>query len=97
MLARENAGFNLDFFFATRFASLIGQSGGETPANNLPRTIQDWFENGTPSAYEAMIASDMISGWQNNHIVGGPPCWVPGFYGGQVLPIDSPVGTVPHE
>lgn len=96
-LSRESAGFNLDFFYATRYASLIGQSGGETPANNLPRTVQDWFENGTPSAYEAMIFSDMISGWQNAGIKGGPPCWVVGFYNGQTLPIDSPAGTVPHE
>jgi hypothetical protein len=114
-LARENTCYNADFFFATRWASFhSAQQGGalgisgETPPYNMADTVEAWFSGaasdcpgGSDCAYQQMIYSDIISGWQNAGYANNganPPCWyVASYYFNSAIPTAASAGTVPHE
>jgi hypothetical protein len=114
-LARENTCYNADFFFATRWAAFhSAQQGdalgisGETPPYHMADTVEAWFQGttsdcpgGSDCAYQQMIYSDIVSGWQNAGYANNgtnPPCWYVGsYYFSSAIPTAASTGTVPHE
>lgn len=81
---------------------------GETPPYNMADTVEAWFSGaasdcpgGSDCAYQQMIYSDIISGWQNAGYANNganPPCWyVASYYFNSAIPTAASAGTVPHE